>query len=98
MMSENQVNRLHAFIEGRVQGVGFRYFVLRAVEDREISGWVRNRRDGRVEVIAEGEQEDLNRLLNDLRKGPINAEVQGVDYEFTNVRRKFNHFRIRATA
>jgi len=53
-MSENERYRLHAFVKGRVQGVGFRYFVLQSVEGLDLTGWVRNLYDGLVEVVAEG--------------------------------------------
>ena len=53
-MSETSNYRLHAFIQGRVQGVGFRYYVMQAAQDYHLTGWVRNLYDGRVEVVAEG--------------------------------------------
>ncbi len=96
-MSEKQIIRMHAFIKGRVQGVGFRYFVFQVAQDRDITGWVRNRRDGSVEVTAEGHQDDLNGFLADLRKGPISADVQDVDYTFTEVDGKSRKFQVRAT-
>jgi acylphosphatase len=97
IMTNNQKYRLHAYIKGRVQGVGFRYFTLNAAQERQLTGWVRNRFDGRVEVIAEGEHEHLSRFLGDLRQGPISADVHDIDYEFTNAKGEFDHFRIRST-
>lgn len=97
-MGENQNYRLHAYITGRVQGVGFRYHALQSAKDYQLKGWVRNLHDGRVEVLAEGPHEDLNRLLGDLRKGPISADVTDVDYEFSNARGDFNGFNVRYTA
>ncbi len=97
-MSENQKYCLHAFIEGRVQGVGFRYFTLQIAQDLNLTGWVRNRWDGRVEVLAEGALENLNSFLNKLRRGPLSAEVTHVDYEFLDVQEAFNSFRPRPTA
>ncbi len=96
-MSENKHQRLHAYISGSVQGVGFRYFVLQSVEGLELSGWVHNLYDGRVEVTAEGTQEELNRLLAALRRGPLSAEVTDVDYEFTEAKGEFQGFRVRYT-
>lgn len=52
----------------------------------ELNGWVRNLYDGRVEVTAEGVQENLNRLLAALRRGPLSAEVTDVDVEFSSAR------------
>ncbi len=102
-MSEKQLHRLHAYIEGFVQGVGFRYFVLRSAQANNLAGWVRNRYDGRVEVMAEGELEHLNQLLSDLRKGPISSEVKQVDYDFLEVQSSegqggFKGFKVLSTA
>ena len=53
-MSDDSMTRLHVHLKGRVQGVGFRYFVQRTASRLEVYGWVRNRWDGSVEVLAEG--------------------------------------------
>jgi acylphosphatase len=91
-MPEQQKLRLHAKITGYVQGVGFRYFVLQNANDLGLTGWVRNLWDGRVEVIAEGPHDDLNQLLVKLRRGPISAEVENVDYEFSDAKGEFQRF------
>lgn len=96
-MSENQNYRLHAFIEGRVQGVGFRYFTMTAAQGYGLKGWVRNRYDGRVEVVAEGAHEELNHLLGDLRKGPRSAVVEDIEYSFTDAKGEFDRFYPRPT-
>ena len=97
-MSEDKKLQLHAYIKGRVQGVGFRYHARQSAQDQNLSGWVRNLWDGRVEVVAEGKQEDLNRFLRGLRQGPLSAEVEDVNYEFTDAQGDFKQFRVRATA
>ena len=97
-MSERVSVRLHAYVKGRVQGVGFRYFTLDAAHALSLTGWVRNLRDRRVEVIAEGALEDLNRLLVILRKGPASGEVTDVDYEFTQAKGEFDGFRVGYTS
>jgi acylphosphatase len=74
--------RLHALVHGDVQGVGFRYFVLRRAREAGLRGWVRNRADGSVECLAEGPRPALERLLDDLRRGPGLAEVQSVDVDW----------------
>jgi len=84
--------RLHAFVLGRVQGVGFRYFVMEVAQPRSLTGWVRNRFDGRVEVLAEGPYEALNELLNQLRLGPRSAFVSNVDYEWLPATGEFRRF------
>jgi acylphosphatase len=75
-------DRLHAIVHGDVQGVGFRYFVLRRARESGLMGWVRNRADGSVECLAEGPRGALERLLDDLRRGPGLAEVQSVDVDW----------------
>ena len=73
------MERLHAVIHGDVQGVGFRYFVTRHAQARGLNGWVRNRPDGGVELVAEGERSDLDELLRVARQGPRHARVDAVD-------------------
>jgi len=97
-MGESEAVRFHAYVSGRVQGVGFRYFTLDAAHALGLTGWVRNLRDGRVEVIAEGALEDLNRLLAVLRKGPVSGEVADVDYEFTGATGEYEGFRVGYTS
>jgi acylphosphatase len=68
-------------VSGRVQGVGFRYFVEDSAEKIGIRGFVRNRRDGSVEVYAIGTPEQLKKLREALEKGPIMSHVSGVQEE-----------------
>ena len=71
-------------ISGRVQGVGFRYFTEAAAAREGILGWVRNTPDGRVEVVAEGDAEALERFERSLRHGPRGARVERVDVDDTS--------------
>lgn len=68
-------------VRGRVQGVGYRYFVLRQADALGVTGFARNRSDGTVEVIAEGSDEALADLEARLGEGPAFAEVEGVARE-----------------
>jgi acylphosphatase len=68
-------------IRGRVQGVGYRYFAQEVADREGISGWARNRPDGSVEVMAEGDQEALDRFEAALRRGPRLARVDEVIVE-----------------
>jgi acylphosphatase len=70
--------RLDASVRGRVQGVGFRYFVLRRALDLELEGWVANEFDGSVRCVAEGSTADLERFVADLELGPPGALVERV--------------------
>lgn len=96
-MTETQDYRLHALVTGVVQGVGFRFFVLKSAEDLGLAGWVRNRWDGRVEVAAEGSLETLNTLLLKLRRGPMGASVEDVQYDFSDSKGEFKQFAVLAT-
>ncbi len=71
--------RLEASVHGLVQGVGFRYHVRRAAAALGLSGWVTNRADGSVAVIAEGPSAGLDRLTAELERGPVGSRVQRVD-------------------
>jgi acylphosphatase len=66
---------LHFLIQGRVQGVGFRWFVQREAGLLELRGWVRNTEEGEVEVVASGTAEELAKLRACLRRGPRGARV-----------------------
>jgi acylphosphatase len=73
------VERQRVVVHGFVQGVGFRYAVERAARLRGVAGWVRNRPDGTVEAVFEGEREDVEALVAFCRDGPRGAEVERVD-------------------
>lgn len=71
--------RLHVLVRGRVQGVGFRWYVREVARDLGLAGWVRNRPDGVVEVAAEGDAPIIGRLRDMLRAGPSGASVTAVE-------------------
>lgn len=77
-MSEHKIAKLFR-VRGRVQAVGFRYFVDQAARALGVRGWVRNDDDGSVEVYAVGTPAQLSELAGYLWKGPRWAEVRGVD-------------------
>lgn len=89
--------RLHAFVSGRVQGVFFRDFTRRWARTLGLTGWVRNVFDGRVEVMAEGNQEALETLIEKLKEGPPAARVENVEVEWDEYRAEFYDFTIRFT-
>src|SRR5580693_7921999 len=66
---------LHFLIQGRVQGVGFRWFVHREASELDLRGWVRNTEEGDVEVVAAGEAADLDELRSSLKRGPRGSRV-----------------------
>jgi acylphosphatase len=69
---------VHFLIRGRVQGVGFRWFVHREAADLGLRGWVRNTDAGDVEIVAAGEAEDIAELRLELRKGSRGSRVDAV--------------------
>jgi acylphosphatase len=95
-MEENKV-RLHAILNGRVQGVGFRYFVRQQAEELDLAGWVRNLRTGGVELVAEGERATLEELVAALRHGPPGARVDDVNLDWTSATGEFHSFTVVAT-
>lgn len=70
--------RLEATVRGRVQGVGFRYYVVRRAADLGLYGWVANEPDGSVRCVAEGAGEGIDRLEEILRRGPTGSIVEDV--------------------
>jgi acylphosphatase len=77
--SGDPLQRLEATVRGRVQGVGFRYFVVRQAMELGLVGWVANAADGSVVLVAEGPPTALDALDAELRIGPTGAVVQAVD-------------------
>jgi len=84
----------HAVVTGRVQGVGFRFSVVRQARVLGLFGTVANRPDGGVEVEAEGELPDLQRLLAWLRRGPPGAHVRDVQVEWLPWSGRFRGFEV----
>ncbi len=96
--SRSQNNRqkaIHAIVRGTVQGVGFRYYTRVNAQRAGVSGWVRNREDGTVEIRAEGTEERLKQFLKAVRRGPTHAHVKDVDVEWKAPTGQDRSFRIR---
>ncbi len=89
--------RVRLIIEGRVQGVNFRYSTKDEADDLGLAGWVRNRRGGTVEVIAEGEESKVEELVRWCRQGPPHAHVTNVSVEQAEPTGEFDHFGIART-
>ena len=96
-MSETELARLHAIIIGRVQGVGFRAFVVDSALTLSVKGWARNRWDGSVEVMAEGDRKALDQLLLTLRQGPRLSNVTQIDLDWLPPSGEFKSFYVRST-
>jgi acylphosphatase len=87
--------RMHLFVSGRVQGVGFRFFSSRTANSLGLTGFVRNLQDGRVEIVAEGSGEKLERFLERIKEGTISASVESVEVKREEERGEFGSFEIR---
>ena len=74
-----EAQRLEAVVRGYVQGVGFRYFVVRRANELGLVGWTANERDGTVHVVAEGSPAALDELTRHLHAGPPGAQVERVE-------------------
>ena len=85
---------LHAVVYGRVQGVFFRAETEKQAKTRGLTGWVRNLPDGRVEVLASGDEQDLLQLHAWLKHGPPRAQVESVESQFCDDYQPFTDFRI----
>lgn len=98
MADEGDVRRLEATVHGRVQGVGFRYHTKKEAQKLGLSGWVRNLRSGEVELVAEGDRDDLQQLLKAVRKGPPMAWVEQVDVDWNEPKGENGPFEVTFTA
>lgn len=87
--------RVHIVVRGLVQGVFFRAHTARAAEALSLTGWVKNMPDGGVEVVAEGEDADLKKLVEWCHRGPPQAGVSSVRAEYLEHKGEFNTFEIR---
>lgn len=88
--------RLDALVHGRVQGVGFRWWVRGQAARLNLQGWVANEPSGSVRVVAEGDASAVDQLAAQLREGPSGASVERVDTAFNTTTGEFQGFDIRA--
>ena len=87
--------RVHVWIRGRVQGVGFRAFTARTAQMLGVRGWVRNVGNDQVEAVAEGTREAIAQFLAAVREGPRAAIVEEVQEEWETPEGKFSGFNVR---
>ncbi len=87
--------RVHIYVSGRVQGVFYRSNTRKKALELGLTGWVRNLPDGRVEIVAEGEREKLERLIEWCRRGPPLARVEDLEIRWEEPRGEFDSFTIR---
>lgn len=88
------MKRIHVIIAGDVQGVGFRAWTLRRAQGLALVGWVKNREDGTVEVVAEGSKASLEAFIDLCRKGPEVSWVERVDAWWEEGTGEFKEFQV----
>lgn len=88
------LKQVQLFVRGRVQGVFFRASAQREAKRLGLTGWVKNRPDGAVELVAEGEEDQLKELIGWANRGPSNARVERVDVRWRSFVGDFSDFRI----
>jgi acylphosphatase len=82
-------------VSGRVQGVGFRYYIARIASEFDLTGYVRNLFSGEVEICAEGRKEFLEELVKKAKLGPPHAYVDSASVQWLEFKNKYNNFEIR---
>ncbi len=95
VMGGCEVKRVHVFVSGRVQGVFFRSNTKAKAEQLGIKGWVRNLKDGRVEAVFEGDDKEVEEMIEWCKKGPVYAKVEKVEVIPENYKGEFKGFEIR---
>jgi len=87
--------RVEIKVSGFVQGVGFRYFILRKATELNLNGYVKNMMDESVLIIAEGEKYLLENLISEAKIGPRSANVTSCEYFFSEYKNEFKNFEVR---
>lgn len=86
--------RAHVFIEGRVQGVGFRHFTRKTASTIGVKGWVRNLNDGRVEAVFEGPKRKIDKMIEACKEGPPISNVTDIDVNWEESKEEFDQFKV----
>ena len=85
----------HLLISGMVQGVGYRWFVMRKANEHNLKGYVRNLYTDNVEVEVEGEKGLISEFIKDLRSGPRSAHVTDIKIQWGDYQNKYKNFDIK---
>jgi acylphosphatase len=94
-MKEDKNSRAHVLVYGRVQGVFFRQNTQKLAQKLGLAGWVKNREDGGVEAVFEGEKEKVEKMIEWMKKGPPLAWVEKVNVFWEEFKGDFKNFEIR---
>ncbi len=95
MADNDALQRVHVWVKGRVQGVGFRAHVQYSARQIGVTGWVRNVSDDTVEAVGEGDRARLERLVDAMKRGPIGSQVDESNVEWQNATGEFVDFQMR---
>ena len=96
-MSESNISRVHIWVRGRVQGVGFRAYVQQSANELGLTGWVRNVGWDQVEAIAEGDKSVLEKFIEACETGPRASHVEDARVEWEPVTGEFESFQVRSS-
>ncbi|MFV1916891.1 MAG: acylphosphatase [Patescibacteria group bacterium] len=86
--------RVHVFIEGRVQGISYRYWTKKTASSLGLTGWVKNLAGGRVEAVFEGQKKEVEQMIKKCRRGPILAGVKHIDIVWEDATGEFKNYEI----
>ena len=89
------MKQIHVFVTGRVQGVFFRQSTRVMAIKNNVNGWVRNLDDGRVEIVAQGREQDIDNLSNWCKTGPANSRVDEFELKEESFIKEFENFEVR---
>ena len=89
------MERAEIIVKGLVQGVGFRYYVLRKAHELELKGYVKNQMDVTVLTVIEGEKSKIEELFNYLKIGPMHADVRDIKIAWRSFACEFSNFEVR---
>lgn len=88
------MKRAHIFVTGMVHGVGYRSYARNNAKELELKGFVKNLRDGRVEIVAEGYDPQIKTFLQILRKGSWGAKVKDIEIEWEDPTNEYDDFTV----
>lgn len=88
-------SRIHIFVSGKVQGVFFRENTKKKAAEFELSGFVKNLQNGKVEAVFEGEKEKIEKIIQWMEKGPKTAQIKNIEINRQNYQGEFKNFEIR---
>lgn len=86
---------VYIIISGFVQGVGYRHFVRSNAQKLDLTGWVKNLPDNRVEALFQGSKENIEKIILLCRKGPFLSEVENVEVEWKEMEEEYDNFEIK---